>query len=407
MLAMLAGQKRKSDSLRAQRAISAFLLVELVILAFSSNIYGQISTAGKTDQGKLHGGIVIGPEGIRAAVIRLSDAEQASGAEVVYTKVFNMALVRTRDGKFVLEVIKAIGQTVLKLYTHMQEQYQVPPRQVYIIGSSDLDADVLDELANEVRNNTGMTITFLSLESEVRLGIIGTIPRRYREGTTWFDNRSQSVLIDIGGDKTKGGYQQARQPLVGNPYYDFVAVGIPVGTTTFADKVNQEVGEDADIKKFTLGARMLSEKSIKAALRKEPERKPGLAHRKKVYLKGAIVWAMATLLRPEDRRPFITTTVDDINIFHQRAVNNPQALLNPDLSHIRNDEIRMEVERDLEAVRSAFTPKRLIAGAEVLKAIASEYNFREEGKKILFARFGNLSLILSYVLLQAENGPQP
>jgi hypothetical protein len=239
-------------------------------------------------------------------------------------------------------------------------------------------------LANEIRNNTGKALVHLNLETEVQLGIIGTIPRRYQEGTTWFDNRSQAVLIDIGSYKIKGGYQQLRQPLSSEPYYDFVAAEMSVGINKFTD-----------------------EHAIKAVLRRETERQPGLTYRKKVYLKGAIVWALVTLLRPEERQPFVAITVNDINTFYQRAINNPQDLLTPSLSQIRNEQARTEAEKDLAVIKSIFTAKRLSAGAEILKMIASEYNFQEEGKKILFARFSNFSPLLSYVLLQAENRLQP
>lgn len=360
--------------------LSVFFLMGTFTLAGGAHIYGQSADAGKANQGQLHGGIIVGLEGIRAAVIRVAAAEQGNSTEVAYTREINAVMARNQTGQYTAEVIKATGQSVLKLYTHMRQQHQVPSQQIYIVGSSDLNADALDGLVTEVRNNTGRTMTFLSLESEVQLGIIGTIPRRYQEGATWFDNRSQSVLIDIGGHKTKGGYQQIRQPLSGEPFYDFVAVGI----TNLAD-----------------------ERSIRTALRKELEGKPGLAHRKKVYLKGAIVLAMVTLLHPEDRQPFVAVTADDINTFYQRAVNSAQDLLNPDLSQIRNDKVRTEAEKDLAAVKNSFTSKRLVAGAEILKAVASEYNFQNEGKKLLFARFSNFSPILSYVLLQAENGPQP
>lgn len=399
--------RKRSKSLknRVPKARHTCLLAGLMILA--SNTYGQVAIAGKTDQGRLHGGIEIDFGGVKAAVVRVSDAEQGSGAEVVYTEVLNTTLARTPNGRFAPEAVKATGQAVRTLYTRMQQQYQVPSRQVYIVGSSDLDAENLEDLADEVRDITGEAITFLSLESDVRLSIIGTIPRRYREGAIWFDNRSQSVLIDIGGGKTKGGYQQIREPLTGAPYYDFASVGIPKGTTTFTDEINQAAGKDADIKTFALSARTLSEGSVRTALRNELGMRPGLAHRKKVYLSGSIVQAMITLLRPEDRQSFIPITVNDINAFHQRAVYAPQALLNPDLSRIRDDGIRKEVERELDAVRSIFTPKSLIAGAEILKAVTSEYNFQEEGKKILFARFSQLSLILSYVRLQVESGSQP
>lgn len=406
-LAMLVARKRISKTLRGQRALSVFLLIALFILAFGSNIYWRITAAGETDQGQLHGGIEIDPEGIKAAVIRVADTAQGAGAEVIYTDEFNTALRRNQNGKVTPEAIKTASQAILKFHTRMRQQYQVPPQQIYVIGSSDLDADNLGELAKEVRNSAGASITYLGLESEVRLSIIGTIPRRYREGTTWFDNRSQSVVIDIGSSRTKGGYQQFRQPLVGDPYYDFVAVEIPRGITSFTDEVNRAAGEDAEISKFALSARALSEGSIKSALRNELKKKPGLAHRKKIYLNGAIVRAMMILLRPEDRQPFISLTVDDINVFYQRAVSSPQVLLKPSLSRIRNDETRKEVERELEIVRSAFTPKNLIAGAEILKAIASECNLQEEGKKILYARFSSISSISSYLLLRAEDGPRP
>jgi hypothetical protein len=386
--------------------LPAFLLTGFAALAFNSNVRGQVPITGKIDRGRLYGGIEISSEGIKAAVIRVSGVERGTGAEVVYTEVVNTTLARARNGGFAPEMIQAAAQAVRRLYTRMQQEHQVPPRQIHIIGGSEFDAESLKDLAKDVSNHTGQTIVFLSLASEARLGVVGTIPRRYREGTTWFDNRSQSVLIEIGGDGIKGGYQQLRQPLAGNPYYDFVTIGIPKGVTTFSNEINRAAGEDADFGKFARSASASSERSIKTALRKELKAKPGLAHRKKVYLNGAIVWAMMTLLRPEDRQSFIPITVNDINLFYQRSVNAPQMLLNPDLSRIRDDETRREAGRDLEVVRSVFTPKSLIAGAEILKAVASEYNFQGEGKTILFARFSRLSLILSYVRLQAENGPR-
>lgn len=402
--ARLAHANQPQRTQRLAEVAQAFLCSAIICVLCG---WWSQSFADGTDQSQLHGGIEIDSEGIKVAVIRVSDPAQGSGAEVVYTEIYYTPLTRNQNAVLSPEAIKAASQAVLKFHTLMRRQYHVPQRQIYVIGSSDLDADNLDELAKEVRNNTGVSISFLDLESEVELSLIGTIPRRYREGATWFDNRSQSVVIDIGGDKTKGGYQQLRQPLVGAPYYDFVTFEIPGGITSFTDEVNRVVGEEAGINKFARSARMLSENSIKAALRNELKMKPGLIYRKKIYLNGAIVRAMMTLLRPEDRQSIIPFTVDDINFFYQRAVTAPQSLMNPSMSRVGNDEIRKEIERELEAVRSAFTPKSLIAGAEILKAVATEYNFQAEGKKILYARFSNMSSVFSYLLLRSGEGPQP
>jgi Ppx/GppA phosphatase family len=395
-------RERRANGLIALRA---FLLISLFSLALSSNTGRRIWAAGEIDKGHLHGGIEIDPEGIKAAVIQVPDADPGAGAKVVFTEEFNVALRRDQDGRFTQEVVKTAARAIQEYHTIIRQQYEVPAQQIYVIGSSDFDASDLEELAKEVRSNIGAGIAFLSAESEARLNVIGTIPRRYREGETWFDNRSQSVVIDIGSIKTKGAYQQYRQPLVGAPYYDFVAVEIPTGTANFTDEINRAAGENAGVSKFATSARALSGTSIKAPLRSELKKKPGLAHRKKIYLNGAIVRAMMTLLYPDDRRPLVQLTAEDIEVFHERALTSPQALLNPNLSRIRSDEIRKEAEKELEAVKISFTPKNLIAGAEILKSIASECNFQEEGKKIFYARFSNMSLISSYLLLRAGDGP--
>jgi len=387
--------------------LRAFLLISLFTVALSSNTGWRILAAEETDKGHLHGGIEIDPEGIKAAVIQVSDADQGAGAKVVFTEEFNVALRRDQDGRFTQEVVKTAARAIQEYHTIIRQQYEVPAQQIYVIGSSDFDASDLEQLAKEVRSNIGAGIAFLSAESEARLNVIGTIPRRYKEGETWFDNRSQSVVIDIGSIKTKGAYQQYRQPLVGAPYYDFVAVEIPTGIANFTDEINRAAGENAGVNKFATSARALSGSFIKAPLRGELKRKPGLEYRKKIYLNGAIVRAMMTLLHPDDRRPLVPLTMEDIDVFHERAVTSPQALLNPNLSRIRSDEIRKEVEKELEAVKISFTTKNLIAGAEILKSIASECNFQEEGKKIFYARFSNMSLISSYLLLRAADAPQP
>ncbi len=51
-------------------------------------------------------------------------------------------------------------------------------------------------------------------------------------------------------------------------------------------------------------------------------------------------------------------------------------------------------------MKVAFTPQKLAAGAEALKAVASEFEWRE--KQVWFARFGYLGRLLSYIRLQAE-----
>ncbi|MGH9835222.1 MAG: hypothetical protein ACREBD_07255 [Blastocatellia bacterium] len=379
----------------------ALALLFVVTLIPSSQTYGQSS---KTGLGELYGGIEIGSKGIKATAIRVSDDENGYSVKLIYAEVINTTAPSLKDNKFSPETIQDTALAVQKLLTRMRQEYKVPLERIGVIGSSGLRADNPEDLIKAVKDKTGVTMSFLDVETEAQLSIAGAIPQRYRVKSGWADNRGQSVLLDIGSGNTKGGYQVIRQMGAGAPDYDYVTVGIPKGTVTFTNEINQATGETGDLAMFTQRAKTLSSTSIRTALRKEMERKPGLVNRQHVYLTGDIVWAMITLLYPADRRTFVSITAEDILFFHHKVTRNPeslQAMLNPDLTKkISNPKLRAEAEKEVESVRNALSPKNLIAGAEILKAVTTEFNL--SGKRVRFARYGYLAWILSYVRLQAE-----
>ena len=379
----------------------SLLAVHLVLLAGLAMNTGraQVKTPATVPE-ELHGGIEIGSKGVKAIAIRVTGEGDDYNVKVLYAEIVNTTPVQTKDGKFTPEAIRDTASAVQRFRQRMQQDYRVHATNMHIVVSSGLIGDNPQDLSAEISKRTGQTPEFLDVETEVELTIAGAIPKRYKSGQNWFDNRSISVLIDIGSGNTKGGYQQLRQTTVGVPGYDYVAWGIPKGTVTFTNEVGKAAGETADYAGFTRRAQSLSNDSLRAPLRSEISRKPGLLNRRKVYLTGGIVWAMATLLHPEDRRSFTPVTIEDINNFYLRAVANPESLLEPDLSHVANATVRQEAEREVESVRNTFTPKNLIAGAEILRAVAAEMNLAN--KRLQFVRFGHLAWILSYVRLQAE-----
>src|SRR5262249_47258824 len=145
-------------------------------------------------------------------------------------------------------------------------------------------------------------------------------------------------------------------------------------------------------------AKTMGADSVGEALRKEYETKPGLLNRKRVYLTGGIAWAMATMLYPEDRQPFVSITPQDIALFAGKIARDSNSLLNPNLSRINDRELRQDVEKEFAAIRKTFSVQQLIAGAELLRIISTELNWQD--KNIRFARFGNIGCILSYVRVQ-------
>lgn len=381
-----------------------FLVMGLATLQLLANAQTIAPEASRT----LYGGIEVGSKGIKATAIRVTDGEEGYNVKLIYAEVVNTTIMQLKDNKFAPEVIRDTVQAVGKLLARMKDEYSVPADRISIIGSSGIRADNPQDLVKAIREKTGKTMSFLDVETEVQLSIVGTIPQRYRTKTGWADNRGISMLIDVGSGNTKGGYQTIRQVPTGEPDYDYATVSIPKGTVSFTNEINQATGEDADLAVFARKARELSLASVRAALRKEMERKPGLFNRQRVYLTGGIVWAMTTLLHPEDRRTFVPVTAEDIDTFYRMVTADPQGLqklLNPNLAkRISNRQVRLEAEKEIESVRNTFSPRNLIAGAEILKAVNRDFNL--PGKRIRFARFGYLSWILSYVRLQVgETNP--
>src|SRR5262249_20769388 len=141
--------------------------------------------------------------------------------------------------------------------------------------------------------------------------------------------------------------------------YDFVTMNIPHGALSFTNEIVRLVGDTGDWPAFTQKAQTLSAGPFREALRKECETKPGLLNRKRVYLTGDIAWAMAALLYPEDRQPFVPITFLDIVQFASRAAQDPRSLLNPNLSRINDPVLRQEVEKEVAAIRKTFSAQQL------------------------------------------------
>lgn len=379
--------------------LTSTLLATLVLLALSAfTVTAKTIAVAKND--KLHGGIEIGSKGVKATALHFTRKGNGYDVKILYSETINTTIMKVKDNKFTPEAIAETVEAVKKIFTRLQQEHQISPEHIYIVGSSGLRSDNKQELVSEVKKATGKAMSFLSVEMEVQLSIAGTIPQQ-RDDDKPGNERHAAMLIDIGSGNTKGGYQQAiSAPVTGVPVDEFVTMGIPYGTVTFTNEATRYRKAEGDLREFALDAMLLSPKTLNEQLGREIAKKPGLMVRERLYLTGGIVWAMATLLYPENRRAFVPLTAEDINRFHYQARSDVNSLLNPDLSFITDQARRMTAQKEIDSVKAAFTPKNIIAGAEILSAVSTE--FKLQNKKIWFARFGHLSWILSYVRGQAE-----
>jgi hypothetical protein len=390
--------------MRIQSGIDVFSAGKILTfaLAVSALLGGLRAAAGQGASPppgvEFYGGVEVTDEDARAIALNVSKSEEGPGFKLVYSEVIRLNLGRMGNGEFAPRASEDAADKIQKLLARLRQQYRVPPDHLYLIGASRLGADHPKDLTDTLRTATGLTVNFLDVATEVQLSIAGAIPRIGKAGGASIDNRNTSVLMDIGAAGTQGGYELLRYSPADAPSVDFVALSFPQGALSYANEIGRKVGENREMSAFMQQVKVSGAMPFRQALRKELESKPGMVHRKRVYLTGSIVWAMVTLLYPEDRQAFVPLAYESFAEFADKSARSTKELINPNTSLVRDRKLRQEFEQDLETLRGAFTPKELAAGAELLKAAADELKWQE--KSVWFARLGHLGCILSYVRLQ-------
>jgi hypothetical protein len=392
--------RKKSRSECAREIFTLPLSVSFLLCVLCAMTSGQAPPSNPSgSSGELYGGIELSNEGVKVMVLQSyqPQSDEDPGIRGVYSEMIRLRLGRTSDGEFPLQASADAAQAVSTALTRLRQQYKVPLDRIYFIGASALGADHPDDLESVVRDTTGLTLKFLGAVEEVQLSIAGTIPRTGKVAGAAIDNRNTSMMLHIGNVNTQVGCEMLKYSASDSASFDFVAMNIPQGVVSYANEISKAIGRNSSLYTFTRQVKTSGALAFRQALRREMENKPTLMHRNRVFLTGNLVWAVVTMLYPEDRQPQVSLTYDDIIKFAERIARDPGELAFRKLSFIRDKKVRREVEQEFEAVRATFKPEELIAGAEMLKAAAEELKWQD--KRIIFARRGHLGCILSYTRL--------
>jgi hypothetical protein len=357
---------------------------------------GQGGIAGASQPGELYGGIEIASSGVKATVIELYQDPK-------YGYDYHKLLQTSRDtrvtlnmektGQFDREALADTVSTVQDYFDQILKEHHVPRENVFIVGGSglfkavrerkDLDDDAKDKLilknqaaiTEPVAKVTGKTMDFIDVRQEVKMMITGLLGKR---------DASRSVFIDVGNSGTRGGYREQD-----GAYVTFEGPG--VGKIEGLLKTAATKPKD-----YCTTAGGLADKEMREPLQKALERKAGLLNRDAVYLNGGIVWVMATFMHPEDREVYTKLSAQDIDAFHDLVCQNPDEFPKVTFPAGIDPKIRSEAEAEVAKQKDIFKPIRLIAGAEVLRAVSAE--FRLQKKDLYFTRdAGDVGWLLAYI----------
>jgi uncharacterized protein (TIGR03000 family) len=335
-----------------------------------------------------YGGIEIGSKGVKATVVEFIPTKlDIEPSAPKFSKTSNVTIAALKDGKYQEDAIAETADAVDKFYKQLQQEFKVAPENIFVVGSSGLpNASNRDALVAAVKEKTGKTMSFITVDQEVSLTILGAVPP---------NDRAKALLVDIGSGNTKGGCYEKQ-----GGSYQLTSMSLPLGAVTFATKVKDEA--KASSLEFVEAAAKLRDSLVTKPLSEQVASHPGLVKADTVYLSGGIVWSMASILHPDEpQEEYVAVTANDIDTFHQLLTKSPGMVPVPDLAKIRDEGTRKLAESEMQRVKDTFTPDNMLAGSELLKAVSDVLKLR--GKKVYFTRYGYIAWISAY----ARSGGQP
>jgi exopolyphosphatase/pppGpp-phosphohydrolase len=333
--------------------------------------------ASAQDAKNVHAGIELGGRGVKCTVL-----------EVMPDGLLRRLMARTTNttlsvldakGDFRKEAMDEAVKAIADFHKTCRETYKLPAARIHVVGSSGVpEAKNRAAFVAAVKKATGADMVFIDDKTEVALTFLGVVPK---------PERGEAVALDIGGGNTKGGYITDKNSLI--------YVAVPLGSVTFATKVRaaQKLSKGESFE--GIASRLRNAELVKP-LGDGARAMPELGRRKKVYLSGGMVWAMTSILRPEAvDDAYVTFTKKDIDAFAKLVRKTPGKMPGIDLNRIDDAGRRLRAKAQLEAVGKAYQAENLIAGAEILSALATAFDLGE--KTLVFPRNGSFGWLTAYI----------
>ena len=354
---------------------------------------------------QLYGGIEIGSKGVKLVVVRLREAmlggppvELARPAQTANTTlVTGLKETGILNPSALQDTVRVVGN----YHEQLQREHELPPERIYIIASSGLFASIRDKpdqmeahkrhLTEAIKKATGHDLLFLDEAQDLELTFRASVPLK---------ESAEALLVDLSSGKTSACYGEGS---LGR----FVPLSFPFGAVPLAEEAQRRV-QDRGGKLAERIDEILKEDDKLQPWREGVQRLPGLATLKQVYLTGGPIWALATIVHPQERGRCVELTFAEVEAFARELEASPPSVIpEPKWTGDADEATRKQVAAAMRDVRRAFNREQLLAGMHILLALAGDLGFKNTSeKKMVFARDGYLGPSIGYAARLKNKTPQ-
>ena len=354
----------------------------------------QESLKLKYDNSTVYAGIEVGSKGVKMSLLELGKDSKESGS----FNILKDSSVNTDFISFTQPTFSATLNSLSNLYATALTKYNIPSSRVFTVVSSGVKLQAEKEEKTTWVNNLvdsfklkikdpKRKVEVVDAFQEARLSHLGIIPASRRFST---------FLIDIGSGNTKGGYF----PIDDN-VADFKLFTFNWGTKSVANAAEKKVDEfDKTLANYNrqLFRTLLSVEN--SELIYAVNSSGAYAMNDYIAFSGGIVWAVATLLQPENiDNPIVNVTYEDVLKLSEQLYTNYASLSDVELiKTIKNPNLdKIAIAKEVKRVHSVFDQKSLLAGAGLLLKIMRQFKSIYESKGFFLVKNGQVGWVSAYV----------
>ncbi len=317
-------------------------------------------------------GIEIGSKGIKMSVIEVTNIKKGSfNIKSYWSENVGIARGISIDGNLAQEDIEKAATVVLSNYIKIKDDMKVPDENIFIVGSSGVAmAKNTQELITKIKLSTNKDVEFIDAQTEGRMLLRGCVPPvDYKD----------SMVLDIGGGNTQGGYIDVRN----NDTFVFFPLSVNYGTITLTEAVIKKTKRDdiAEYNEKIFGFLPILRDQIKAMYGTSPV----ALEKEKVFMSGGAVWAFYTLYNGAAKETFSQFKLEDVLYYDAVLKNN-----------FKKFEELAKTDKDAEKVLKTYSQKYLISASNILLACLEAIP-EVNDKKLYFAKEGQIAWLVSYI----------
>ena len=323
------------------------LFVMLTLITFAQNLWG---------------GIEIGGKGVKLVVVDITNPQKGQFKKIA-EKQINTALSKSiaNEGKMGTTDIQKSASATQELIETAKSDYNVPDNKIYVFGSSGIGvASNTEELSEEVKKVAKKDMEFITAAKEGKLSLKTAIP---------LDLYNQSIMIDIGGSNTKGGYV-----LKDGNTYDFHPIDMNWASVTTTERVRKNSGK-SDYTNYVAALNVFTD-TLKMETKSMIDNEPASRFKKNVYFVGGAAFCLISIMKPDAKDDFTTFTYDDVLGY---------------IAELNNDDnwaaISTSTKPAVQKALTIYSRENLLAGAKVIKAVLDELGTPTK-KTMVFSRQG-------------------